>query len=146
MKMRHCAIVIFALMLWPAGSNAAEANYNYALHCTGCHTADGVSPELGRIPPLKGVVGHLVRTKQARVYFVNVPGIVNSGLDGKDTAALLNWVVKIYGAKSTPEKWTPFDAAEIEALRNQAPPDIMAYRKAVQDRLNADGYSIGTYP
>src|SRR3546814_2119176 len=52
---------------------SAEPNYNYALHCTGCHTAEGVSPELGRIPPLKGVVGHLVRTKEARLYFANVP-------------------------------------------------------------------------
>ena len=144
--MRSCAIVIFALMLAPAPSQAAEANYNYALHCTGCHTAEGVSPELGRIPPLKGVVGHLVRTKESRLYFVNVPGIVNSGLDSKDTAALLNWVVKIYGGKSTPETWTRFDSGEIEALRHQAPADIMAYRKEVEDRLKAQGYSIGTYP
>jgi hypothetical protein len=146
MKMRRCAIVIFALLLMVAAAPAAEPNYNYALHCTGCHTADGVSPELGRIPPLKGVVGHLVRTKEARLYFANVPGIVNSGLGNDETAALLNWVVKIYGGKSTPESWKPFDGAEIEALRHRAPPDIMVYRKEVQDRLNADGYSIGTYP
>lgn len=144
--MRQGAMVLLALTLPAAAAQAAEPNYNYALHCTGCHTAEGVSPELGRIPPLKGVVGHLVRGKEARLYFVNVPGIVNSGLDAKDTAALLNWVVKVYGEKSTPDGWTPFDGAEIKALRAAAPPDIMAYRKHVQDRLNADGYSIGTYP
>ena len=144
--MRRSAIVIFALILSSAGSQAAEPNYNYALHCTGCHTADGISPPLGRIPPLKGVVGHLVRSEEARLYFANVPGIVNSGLDSSETAALLNWVVKIYGEKSTPETWKAFDGAEIEALRRQAPSDIMAYRKEVQDRLNAEGYSIGTYP
>lgn len=143
--MRRCAVVISTLML-TAASQATEPNYNYALHCTGCHTAEGVSPELGRIPPLKGVVGHLVRTREARLYFVNVPGIVNSGLDAEETAALLNWVVKIYGEESTPETWKAFDGAEIKALRRVAPSDIMAYRKEVQDRLNADGYSIGTYP
>lgn len=143
--MHRSAMVLLALIL-PAASQAAEPNYNYALHCTGCHTAEGISPELGRIPPLKGVVGHLVRSKEARLYFANVPGIVNSGLDVDATAALLNWVVKIYGGKSTPERWTPFDGAEIKALRAAAPPDIMAYRKEVQDRLNADGFSIGTYP
>lgn len=140
------AIILSALMLVTAGARAAEPNYNYALHCTGCHTAEGVSPERGRIPPLKGVVGHLVRSEDARLYFANVPGIVNSGLDPKDTAALMNWVVKIYGEKSVPDKWKPFDAAEIEALRAKAPADIMAYRKEVQDRLNAQGYSIGAYP
>lgn len=144
--MGRFAIVIFVTLVMMAGAQAAEPNYNYALHCTGCHTAEGVSPELGRIPPLKGVVGHLVRSKEARLYFVNVPGIVNSGLDSKETAALLNWVVKTYGEKSVPETWKAFDSAEIEALRRKAPPDIMAYRKEVQDRLNADGYSIGTYP
>ncbi|WP_119271030.1 c-type cytochrome [Taklimakanibacter deserti] len=144
--MRRCAVVIVATFLGVAGAQAVEPNYNYALHCTGCHTAEGVSPELGRIPPLKGVVGHLVRTQEARLYFANVPGIVNSGLDGEETAALLNWVVKIYGGESTPESWKPFDGAEIKALRSEAPADIMAYRKEVEDRLKADGYSIGTYP
>jgi cytochrome c2 len=146
MKMCRRTIGIFTLMLMAAASQAAEPNYNYALHCNGCHTVEGVSPELGRIPPLKGVVGHLVRTKEARRYFANVPGIVNSGLNHDETAALLNWVVRIYGGTSTPETWKLFDGAEIKALRREAPADIMAYRKEVQDRLNADGYSIGTYP
>jgi len=144
--MRLCAMVIFALSLAAASSQAAEPNYNYALRCTGCHTAEGVSPPLGRIPPLKGVVGHLVRNDQARLYFANVPGIVNSGLNNDDTAALLNWVVKVFGEESTPESWKRFDGAEIRALRKAAPADIMAYRKHVQDELGAQGYSIGTYP
>lgn len=144
--MRRGAIVFFALIVTAAAAAAAEPNYNYALRCTGCHTAEGVSPELGRIPPLKGVVGHLVRTKESRRYFANVPGIVNSGLNNDDTAALLNWVVKTYGGESVPKSWKPFDGAEIKALRHEAPPDIMAYRKLVQDRLKAQGYRIGTYP
>ena len=144
--MRRRAMSLLALILAAGTAQAVEPNYNYALHCTGCHTAEGVSPELGRIPPLKGVVGHLVRTQEARLYFANVPGIVNSGLDAKETAALLNWVVKIYGEKSVPDDWARFDGAEITALRGKAPADIMAYRKHVQDELNAAGFSIGTYP
>lgn len=143
--MRLCAAVLLAFSL-PAAAAAVEPNYNYALHCTGCHTAEGVSPPLGRIPPLKGVVGHLVRSEDARLYFANVPGIVNSGLSPDDTAALLNWVVEVFGEKSTPESWTPFNGAEIKALRKAAPADIMAYRKHVQDELDAQGYSIGAYP
>jgi hypothetical protein len=146
MKMRRVAIVILALILAAGGAAAAEPNYNYALRCTGCHTAEGVSPELGRIPPLKGVVGHLTRTKESRRYFANVPGIVNSGLNSDDTAALLNWVVRTYGGNSVPKSWKPFDGAEIKALRQDAPADIMAYRRLVRDRLKAQGYSIGTYP
>ncbi len=144
--MRFCAMFILGLTLVGARVEAAEANYNYALHCNGCHTVEGISPELGRIPPLKGVVGHLVRTSDARLYLVNVPGIVNSGLDHDETAALLNWVVGTYGGESTPATWKPFDGAEIMALRAVAPPDILAYRRRLKDRLSADGFSIGTYP
>ncbi|WP_119388178.1 c-type cytochrome [Taklimakanibacter lacteus] len=144
--MRLSAAVFLALSLPTAAAQAVEPNYNYALHCTGCHTAEGVSPPLGRIPPLKGVVGHLVRSEDARLYFANVPGIVNSGLSADETAALLNWVVEVFGEKSTPESWTPFNGAEIKALRKAAPADIMAYRKHVQDELDAQGYSIGAYP
>ncbi len=144
--MRRGVMILFALGLSAAAAQAAEPNYNYALRCTGCHTAEGVSPPLGRIPPLKDVVGHLVRSDAARLYFANVPGIVNSGLGNDDTAALLNWVVKVYGGKSTPEDWKRFDGAEIKALRKAAPADIMAYRKHIQDELDAAGYSIGSYP
>ena len=144
--MRRGAMILLALSLQVLAAQAAEPNYNYALHCTGCHTAEGVSPPLGRIPPLKGVVGHLVRSDEARLYFANVPGIVNSGLDSDETAALLNWVVKVFGEDSIPERWTPFNGAEIKSLRSAAPADIMAYRKHVQEELNEAGYSIGTYP
>jgi mono/diheme cytochrome c family protein len=135
-----------ALVLFASSGEAAEPNYNYALRCTGCHTAEGVSPEAGRIPPLKGVVGHLVRTDAARLYFVNVPGIVNAALSDAETAALLNWVVTTYGEASEPKEWKRFDTAEIKSLRAKAPADIIAYRKEVEEQLRAEGHEIGAYP
>lgn len=143
--MRGALILILALILARAAS-AEEPNYNYALHCTGCHTAEGVSPPLGRVPPLRDVVGHFARNEETRLYLVNVPGIVNSGLDAKDTAALLNWIVEVFGGASTPDTWTRFDAAEVTALRAKAPSDIMAYRKEVEGGLKAAGFSVGSYP
>jgi cytochrome c553 len=144
--MRGFGIATFVLTLGISGANAAQPNYNYALRCTGCHTAQGVSPELGRIPPLKGVVGHLVRTDSGRRYFANVPGIVNAGFSDDDTAALLNWVVKTYGGDSTPAEWKPFDGAEIRALRAKAPPDVLGFRAKVETELKIKGFEIGTYP
>lgn len=49
------------LLAATAGSALAERrspNFNYALHCLGCHTYEGISPPRGRIPALKDVVGH----------------------------------------------------------------------------------------
>jgi mono/diheme cytochrome c family protein len=144
--MRGRLLAAAALALFAPTSEAAEPNYNYALRCTGCHTAEGISPEAGRIPPLKGVVGHLVRTEPARLYFVNVPGIVNAALSDEEMAALLNWVVTTYGETSIPAEWKRFDAAEIRSLRAKAPADIIVYRKEVAEQLKAGGFLIGTYP
>src|SRR5262245_58799848 len=90
-----------------AGAEGALAagrspNFNYALHCQGCRTYQGLSSERSRIPALKDVVGHFTRIAQGRRYLVNVPGIVNSGLSAEETAAILNWVVEIYGGASRP--------------------------------------------
>jgi hypothetical protein len=142
----RCLITLFTCASALAGANAAEPNYNYAFRCMGCHTAQGVSPELGRIPPLKDVVGHLVRTDSARLYFANVPGIVNAGFNDDDTAALLNWVVRTYGGSSIPSEWKRFDGAEIRALRAKAPPDVLGFRAKVEAELKAQGFEIGTYP
>lgn len=144
--MRRLLAALLAIAPLTAAVHAAEPNYNYALRCTGCHTAQGVSPELGRIPPLKDVVGHLVRTDAARLYFVNVPGIVNANLDDDESAALLNWVVKTYGGASLPSEWKPFDGAEIKALRAKGPADVIAFRAKVEAELKAKGFEIGTYP
>lgn len=127
-------------------SQAGSPAYNYALHCLGCHTVDGVSPQLGRIPPLRGVVGHLARTDLSRRYIANVPGIKNSGLNDADTAALLNWLIVTYGGDSQPESWRPFDGAEIAALRADRPADVMALRAAAREELIALGFDIGYYP
>lgn len=144
--MRGFPAAMLAMLLGASGADAAQPNYNYALRCTGCHTAQGVSPELGRIPPLKDVVGHLVRTDSGRLYFANVPGIVNAGLSDDDTAALLNWVVKTYGGDSTPDDWKPFDGAEIKARQAKAPADVIGFRAKVEAELKARGFEIGTYP
>lgn len=129
-----------------APASAREANVNYALKCMGCHTPDGFSPERGRIPPLLDVVGYFTILPEGRRYVVNVPGVVNSGLSVEDTAALLNWTVKIYARASLPADFKPFDAAEIIAWRSQRPDDPMRLRAEVRDRLAALGISLGSYP
>jgi hypothetical protein len=121
-------------------------NFNYAHHCLGCHTYEGLSVERSRIPVLKDVVGHFTRIAQGRRYLVNVPGIVNSGLSAEETAAILNWIVEIYGGASRPSAFRPFDAREVAELRGQRPDDVMKLRAEVQALLSSQGYDIGQYP
>jgi mono/diheme cytochrome c family protein len=136
------ALVLAALI--PA--SAASPQINYALRCSGCHTSEGVSPPLGRIPPLKGAVGHLTLLPEGRRYIVNVPGIHNSGLGAEDTAALLNWMVATYGEASTPPDFAPFTGAEVARWRAAAPDDVMVLRAEVRALLAARGIRLDPYP
>ena len=129
-----------------AGAPPRQPNVNYALHCLGCHTHEGVSPERGRIPPLKGMVGHFSRIAEGRRYIVNVPGVANAGLGPAETAALLNWTIETYGGESIPADFEPFDEAEVDALRSDPPDDILRLREEVRALLQRRGYDLGTYP
>jgi hypothetical protein len=137
------------LLAATAGSALAERrspNFNYALHCLGCHTYEGISPPRGRIPALKDVVGHFTRIAEGRRYLVNVPGIVNSGLSVEETAAILNWMVETYGGASRPGDFRRFDAREVAELRARRPHDVMKLRAEVQLLLSKQGFEIGVYP
>jgi cytochrome c553 len=140
------AVVVLAATAGSALTERRSPNYNFALHCLGCHTFEGVSAERGRIPALKDVVGHFTRIVEGRRYLVNVPGIVNSGLSAEDTAAILNWMIDIYGGASRPSDFRRFDAGEVARLRAQRPDDVMKLRGDVRSLLSKRGFEIGAYP
>jgi mono/diheme cytochrome c family protein len=144
--MRATAVLAAVAVAWGAATAAADPAYNYLLRCIGCHTSAGVSPPLGRIPPLQGVVGHFAKVPEGRRYLVNVPGIVSAQLSPAETASLLNWVIETYGGPSLPEDYRPFTAEEVVALRLEAPDNVMALRESVRGLLRERGYDIGAYP
>jgi len=143
---RAAALLAAAAVAWGAATAAADPAKNFVLRCVGCHTFAGISPPLGRIPPLKDVVGHFARTPEGRRYIVNVPGIVGAKLSPAETAGLLNWTIETYGGASLPEDFQPFTAEEVAALREQAPDDVMRLRAKVRELLGEKGYTIGAYP
>ena len=143
--MRAVAALV-AVAVAGGASAAADPAYNYTLRCVGCHTFAGVSPPLGRIPPLQDAVGHFAQLPEGRRYLVNVPGIVSAQLSPADTAALLNWMIETYGGASLPEDFQPFTAAEVVALRKDAPDDVMRLRATVRELLSERGYRIDAYP
>ena len=144
--MRAAAVLGVLVVAWGTASAAADPAYNYLLRCVGCHTSAGVSPPLGRIPPLQDVVGHFARLPEGRLYLVNVPGIASAQLSPADTASLLNWMIETYGGESRPDQYQPFTADEVVALQKLAPDDVMRLRDEVRQRLSDSGYSIDPYP
>ncbi len=124
----------------------AEVNtpeQNYLLKCSGCHTADGSGSVAGGIPPLPGYLGAFMDDPQGRVYIMNVPGVIASGLDDKQLADLMNYLNHKWG---DPEKAKPYTAAEIERIKAKPLADVVKYRREIVARFNEQGIATGSYP
>ena len=116
MPVRRAALLSLLLAAPPAlaGSPAVD----YALNCQGCHLDDG-SGTAGSVPPLAGSVGRFLRVPGGREFIVRVPGVATSALDDAALAAVLNWMLERFGPPHLPEKYAPYTAAEVGALRQK---------------------------
>jgi mono/diheme cytochrome c family protein len=100
----------------------------YALHCQGCHLADGRATP-GSVPALAGSVGPLSRTPAGRAYLARVPGVAHAPLGDAELAALLTWVVERFGSADVPPDFAPYSADEIRRLRRDPLVDVDAARR-----------------
>lgn len=124
------AIGAAALLLAPAPAAAYGPAVEYALHCQGCHLADG-SATPGSVPALAGSVGPLARTPAGRAYLARVPGVAHAPLGDAALAALLSWVVVRFGGADAPPDFVPYTAEEIGRLRRDPLVDVDSARRAL---------------
>ena len=118
-----------------AGAYGPETNY--ALHCQGCHLADGTGMP-GRIPPLAGgALAPLLRAPGGRAFLARVPGVANAPLGDADLAALLDWTLDHFAAGDRPADFAPYTAEEIGRLRASPLVDVGAERRRVLDAAAA---------
>lgn len=120
----------------PAGAqevNAHRARLHYLQHCMGCHLQDGSgAPEKG-IPSMRGLLADFTRLPGGRDYIVQVPGVMNSPLNDRDIAELMNWLVPEMGDGTGLS--TPYSADEIRHLRQTRPADIPRMRAQLMARM-----------
>jgi mono/diheme cytochrome c family protein len=138
------ALAIIAAAAGPAAA-AGDGRYLYTLHCSGCHVPNGSGSVEGRIPALAGVVGHFQKLPEGRLYTLQVPGIMNSGLKDDDVAALVNWMVPHFAGGSLQGTFTPYTTDEVAAARSSRPTDIFAARRAITADLRTLGVTIADY-
>jgi hypothetical protein len=92
----------------------------------------------GLVPPLDAALGRFMRVGEGRDYLLRLPSVVSVQLDDADTAALLTWVVRRFGAGELPADFAPFTAAEVAASRGAgALVDVRGARRHVLDVLGA---------
>jgi len=133
-----------AVLTLPAQSaHASERDRaNYIQHCAGCHQMDGSGAASGRVPDMRGVVGHFLRTPEGRAFLVKVPGSRQSQLKDDDLAALLNWLVRTLSPHTAPADFTPYSAAEVRAYRAAPLDDVSRARARILGELAAQGFEI----
>ena len=108
------------LMFGLAGAGtglAAQAQFNYILHCQGCHMADGRETP-GKIPPLIGAARFL-EVEGGREFLVRVPGVSLSIIPDGELAELMNWMLYRFSAEDMPTDFVPYTAEEIGRYRQE---------------------------
>jgi hypothetical protein len=118
----------------PAAARAPRVDY--ALNCMGCHHADGAATG-DRVPALRGAVGRFLQIPGGREYLVRVPGVAQAALDDAALAALLNWTLVTFDAKSIPADFVPYTAAEVGAARRRPYADLPATRARLLESASA---------
>lgn len=111
----------------PSVSTPRDARGQYVLHCAGCHGFDGRGAPAAYVPDLTRM-GQWLRLDGGRAYIVKVPGVMASGLDDAQVAAVTNWLLATLARASVPEGHRPYDAAEVAAARRSPLTDVAAER------------------
>lgn len=97
-------------------SDRERAQYNWVMHCQGCHGADGKGSD-GGAPSMEGIVSGFLHTKAGRGFLGRVPGVAFVNLPDHDIAELLNWLTQTFDRENIPKSFKPYSKEEVNALR-----------------------------
>ena len=126
------ASTLFTLVFGLAAANASMAatpQFNYTLHCQGCHLADGQATP-GKIPPLVGA-GRFLSVEGGRQFLVRVPGVSLSIIPDDELAELMNWMLYRFSAEDMPADFEPYTAEEVGRYRQQPLVEVETVREGL---------------
>lgn len=135
-------------LLWGAGSaaapaeEAARARTNFIHHCTGCHLADGSGAPSKGIPSMRNTLSQFLKVTGGREFIVQVPGVMNSSLNDRDIAGLMNWLLPYVSPGIVPPDMPPYTTEEIARLRKSRPVDVFATRLQLVAEMRKAGITI----
>jgi mono/diheme cytochrome c family protein len=126
-------LILLLAMAPPASADDSQVRANYLLACRGCHLADGngVPPN---VPSLRNTLGQFTTTEAGRGYLVRVPGVLQSRLNDRQLAEVINWVLTEFNAETLPQDFRHFTETEVAGWRKQ----ILADPASMRARLLAE--------
>jgi cytochrome c553 len=142
-----------AMLLLSGAANAAapaedamRARTNFIHYCSGCHLADGSGAPSKGIPSMRDTLGQFLKVTGGREFIVQVPGVMNSPLNDRDIAGLMNWLVPYASPATVPPDVAPYTAAEITRLRKSRPINVFATRQHLVAEMRNAGITIEAEP
>ena len=123
----------------PASPPLTQVRSLYQLHCAGCHGATGQGLYGAHVPDLRPM-GRFLSLPGGREFLMRVPGVMGSGLDDAQVAAVLNWMMHSL-ADPMPDD-NPFTAAEIGRARAQPLVDVMQERRRLMQLATKSGLTL----
>jgi len=105
-----------ALLYAADSAKLNRAQYDWIMHCQGCHGTEAQGTP-GGAPKLAGHVALFLHSNEGRQYLGRVPGVAFVNLPDAEVAELLTWIVQHFDATHVPKTFTPYSAQEIHALR-----------------------------
>jgi cytochrome c peroxidase len=133
------AALLLCLSFASATAGAATPQFNYLLHCGGCHIEDG-SGMGDVVPDLNEDLGYFASFPEGRSYLMRVPGAAHSPLTDGDLAEVLNWMLRSFAAADAPQ---PFTETEVSEHRRNRLDDVVQARK---DLLELKDASVSMAP
>jgi mono/diheme cytochrome c family protein len=119
-----------------------RARLDYILHCSGCHGMDGSGHPGKGIPAFPDQVGYFAALPEGRAMLMQVPGLLNSGLNDERAAAVTTWLVRQFAGKSLPADFTPYTVEEARRYRASRPADINGVRNRLYRQIVESGYVL----
>jgi mono/diheme cytochrome c family protein len=118
----------------PTLAKVSGARSLYVLHCAGCHGLGGQGTYSAKVPDLRGM-GQFLGLPGGRGFLLRVPGVMGSGLDDAQVAAVLNWLLDGMARQSRPPDQPAFAVAEVSQARRTPLADVMAERRRLEALL-----------
>jgi len=136
-------LLIFSLPVDSALADKPESErsrIDYILHCSGCHSLDGLGIEDKGIPRLKDQIGYYLTVPEGRAFIMQVPGLLSAGLSDERAAGVMNWIIEYFAGDSAPPNWTPYTGEEAARYRLSKPADVASVRRALAHRFVEAGH------
>jgi hypothetical protein len=95
---------------------------------------DGSGSELGQVPDMRQL-GRFLMRPGGRLFLIQVPGVMGSGLNDVDVARVTNWVFDNLVTDVNPQTFLPYTPEEVSQARANPLKDVIQTRHRILTQL-----------